>query len=101
MQNMEANERELNFHSGDKFLNEKAPSHFNNRVIRDAYKGSSRDERVMVAAEQRQQCMEKDMSKALGERDEKVFAITAENTRKQLVAMERDKQRTRRALREE
>jgi len=99
--NMDANDRELEFHSTDKFLNEKAPSHFNNRVIRDAYKGSSREERVQVAEEQRQQRVEKSFDNAVGGHDDRQFANTVESTRKQLVAMERDKARQRRALREQ
>jgi len=99
--NMEANQRELEFHTSDKFLNENAPSHFNNRVIRDAYKGSSREERVQVAAEQRQQVMEREVVKVTDEQDNRQFANTVENTRRQLVAMERDKQRRRREMREQ
>jgi hypothetical protein len=99
--NMEANERELNHHSTDKFLNEQAPSHFNNRVIRDAYKGSSRDERIQVAAQQRQQCMEKEMTKSMDDHDDRCYANAVEGTRKQLIAMERDKQRRKREQREQ
>jgi len=99
--NMEANMRELNFHTSDKFLNENAASHFNNRVIRDAYKGSSREERVQVAAEQRQQVMENEVVKVTDKQDNRQFANTVENTRRQLVAMERDKQRRRREMREQ
>lgn len=99
--NMEANERELDFHAGDNFLNEKCPSHFNNRVIRDAYKGSSREERVQVAAQQTQQRMEKEMVKALDAQDDQSEAIAVERTRKQLIAMERDKARRKRELQEQ
>jgi len=99
--NMDKNQEELQFHATDKFLNEKAPSHFNNRVIRDAYKGSSREERVQVAEEQRQQRVEKSFDNAVGGHDDRQFANTVESTRKQLVAMERDKARQRRALREQ
>lgn len=99
--NMEANERELNFQVNSNFLNENCPSHFNNRVIRDAYKGSSREERVQVAAQQRQQCMEKEMVKALDVQDDASEARAVETTRKQLIAMERDKARRKRELREQ
>merc|ERR1719272_253064 len=99
--NMAANAGELNFHSNDKFLNESCPSHFNNRVIRDAYKGSNRDERTQVAAQQRQQCMEKDMVKAMDDHDDRCTSIAVENTRKQLIAMERDKCRRKREMREQ
>jgi len=99
--NMEANQKELAHHATDKMLNEKSASHYNNRVIRDAYKGSSREERVQVAGEQRQQRMEKEYVKAVDDDDNKHFANTVESTRKQLVMMERDKQRRRRELREQ
>lgn len=99
--NMVANDKELSFHSNDKMLNEQCPSHFNNRVIRDAYKGSSRDERVQVAAQQRQQVMEKEMTKAMDDHDDRSYSSAVETTRKQLIAMERDKQRRKREMREQ
>jgi len=98
---MQANSKELNFHAGDKFLNESCPSHFNNRVIRDAFKGSSRDERIQVAGQQRQQCMEKEMTKAMEDHDDKCYSNAVEGTRKQLVAMERDKCRRKREMKEQ
>jgi len=99
--NIDDNEKELNFHTGDTFLNENGSSHFNNRVIRDAYKGSSREERVQVAAEQKDQRDEKSYIKAVDQHENRHFANTVESTRKQLVAMERDKQRRRRDMREQ
>merc|ERR1719393_1009617 len=88
--NMDANERELNFHASDKFLNENSASHFNNRVIRDAYKGSSRLERVQVAAEQQQQRLQKESTKTAEKYDDRYCGNTSmETTRRQLVAMER------------
>jgi len=99
--NMEANDRELNFHSTDQFLNECAPSHYNSRVIRAQYKGSNRDERLEVAQQQRNQVFEKELQKASGDSEHRQFANQVEMTRKQLVAMERDKQRRRREMREQ
>merc|ERR1719482_1770865 len=101
LQNMDANERELSFHSSDKFLNEAAASHFNNRVIRDAYKGSTREERMQVAAEQQQQRAEKELAKAAEKYDDRSSGSSVEATRRQLVAMERDKQRRKREAREQ
>lgn len=100
-ENMEANERELSFHASHKFLNENSASHYNNRVIRDAYKGSSREERVQVAADQLKQREEREASKYDGVDDEKYFTNSVENTRRQLIAMERDKQRRKREQREQ
>lgn len=100
-ENMDANDRELEFHGTDHFLNESAATHYNNRVKRDAYKGSSRDERVQVAGQQHQQRMEKELVKAIDGNEDRQFASTVESTRKQLIAMERDKQRRRRELREQ
>jgi hypothetical protein len=100
--NMDANDRELSFHAAEnKLLNENAPSHFNNRVIRDAYKGSTRDERIKVAAEQRQQREEDRARKGSDKFDEQFYAQTGEMTRKQLVGMERDKARRRREMQEQ
>jgi hypothetical protein len=102
LQNMDANDRELNFHASDKFLNENSASHFNSRVIRDAYKGSSRLERVQVAAEQQQQRLQKEITKTAEKYDDRYCGNTSmETTRRQLVAMERDKQRRRREMREQ
>merc|ERR1719313_503390 len=101
MENVASNEKELNFHASDKFLNEQAPSHFNNRVIRDAYKGSSREERIKVAAEQQQQREEREYAKAYHKQAEATEAFMMDATRKQLVAMERDKQRLKRQMREQ
>jgi hypothetical protein len=96
--NVDANEQELAFHSTDKFLNECAPSHYNTRVIRDAYKGSTRGERMEVANQQRNQVLERELMKATEDHESRQFANTVEMTRKQMVAMERDKQRRRREL---
>jgi hypothetical protein len=95
---MEANERELNFHSTDRFLNECAPSHHNSRVIRAQFKGSSRDERMEVAQQQRNQVSDNELKKATDNHESRQFANQVEATRKQLVAMERDKQRRRREM---
>jgi len=99
--NMDANERELNFHKEDKFLNEQAAQHFNNRVIRDAYKGCSRDERVQVGLQQQQQRLEVQTAKATDAAEDRQFANKVEATRRSLVAMERDKQRVRRQMQEQ
>lgn len=99
--NMEANDRELNFHGTDHFLNECGPSHYNSRVIRAQYKGSTRDERMEVAQQQRNQVYEKELLKAADDHGNRQFANQVEMTRKQLVAMERDKQRRRREMREQ
>jgi len=101
MENVTSNEKELNFHASDKFLNEQAPSHFNNRVIRDAFKGSSREERIKVAAEQQQQREERQYAKAYHKQADATEAFMMDATRKQLVAMERDKQRLKRQMREQ
>jgi hypothetical protein len=101
METMAANDRELNHHATDQFLNECAPSHHGSRVIRAQYKGSTRDERMEVARQQRNQALEKELSKATEDHENRQFANQVESTRKQLVAMERDKQRRRRELREQ
>jgi len=99
--NMDANEQELNFHAQDKMLNETRETHYNNRVIRDSYKGSSRQERVVVADQQREQRLQKEMGKAIEEMEDKNQEFAVESTRKQLIAMERDKARRKREIREQ
>jgi hypothetical protein len=99
--NMEANDRELNFHANDHLLNECAPSHYNGRVIRAQYKGSTREERLEVARQQSNQCYENQLKKATDDHQHRQHANQVESTRKQLVAMERDKQRRRREMREQ
>jgi hypothetical protein len=100
--NMEANDKELRYHATDnKMLNENAPSHFNNRVIRDAFKGSTRAERVQVADEQCQQRAEDEARRCADKFGDQDSAKMTETTRKQLIAMERDKQRRRREVHEQ
>jgi hypothetical protein len=100
-QNMDANSAELEHHRVDKFLNECAPSHYNSRVIRDAYKGSTRQERAEVASQQRAQCMDNDNQKFNEAVEDKQFASNVEMTRRQLIMMEREKGRSRRAMAEQ
>lgn len=96
------NRKEMEYHAADPFLNETIPFHnANGRVKRDMYKGSNRSERVEVANLQQSQVQE-----LLDRRYSKMhvdasFEAQSEMTRRQLVAMERERQRTRRFLKEQ
>merc|ERR1719401_1287219 len=96
--NSKQNAAELEFHSKDTFLNENA-GHFleGGRIRRDAYKGSTREERVEVAAALSAQASQKEAGKDALLREEKLFAREQERTRKQLIMLEQQKFRMRRA----
>lgn len=92
-----ADASEISFHSNDTFLNETAPSHLDcGRIRRDAYKGSTQEERIQTRGQLEMQAQE-NAGKRFGERcDDHMFNAQTEATRRQLVAMEREKQRNRR-----
>lgn len=96
------NAKEMEHHSVDPFLNETIPYHNDNgRIRRDMYKGSNRSERVEVANLQKSQVEEKQGSKFSQMHGDATFESQMEMTRRQLVAMEREKQRTRRVMAEQ
>mmetsp|Transcript_135843 Transcript_135843/g.249356 ORF Transcript_135843/g.249356 Transcript_135843/m.249356 type:complete len:411 (-) Transcript_135843:105-1337(-) len=99
--NAAANHAELTFHATDHFLNETGVQHHGTRVLRDAYKGSTRSDREQVAAVQRDMLAEQNYQKAMAKQADNAFMGQVEMTRKQLVAMEREKQRQRRHLAEQ
>lgn len=92
------NARELNHHSSDTFLNENGTAHHNGRVVRDAYKGSTRDERIQVRDMQREQAEATAQQKASEGGQDFAFNYHTELSRKQLVMMEREKARMKRSL---
>merc|ERR1719335_862678 len=92
----------MDHHAKDSFLNETCGYHNENgRIKRDAYKGSNRSERVEVANIQKEQAEERQNSKLANMQSDAAFEAQTEMTRRQLIAMEREKQRTRRAKAEE
>lgn len=96
-----ANDAELNFHNNDPFLTETGKVILETgRKRRDAFKGSDRAERKEVQQQQLDQAAADAERKAKEKAEELAFQREAEMTRKQLVAMERDKQRSRRAAME-
>lgn len=96
------NGMEMNHHATDPFLNETIPYHnANGRIKRDMYKGSDRSERIEVASLQKSQVQEKQDKKFNDMSTSAAFEAQTEMTRRQLVAMEREKQRTRRAMAEQ
>jgi hypothetical protein len=95
------NAQELRFHSTDPFLTETGQVILESgRRRRDAYKGEIRSDRIQVAQQQLQQAASDADRKAREKAEELAFQREAEMTRKQLVAMEREKQRNRRAAQE-
>lgn len=93
------NAAEIDFHAEDGFLNESNPQTLaSGRVRRDAYKGKTRVEREMAQADIRQQAEEKQMMKEMMQSAECQNNIEVARTHKQLEAMERQKQRTRKAM---
>lgn len=93
---------ELEHHAQDPFLNETAPSHMENgRVIKGAYKGSTRSERTEVASIQRAQAVDAHAHKQMDRHEDVSFGQNFEQTRRQLVGLEREKQRNRRAIMEQ
>jgi hypothetical protein len=96
------NRMEMEHHAQDTFLNETVPYHnANGRIKRDMYKGSDRSERIEVANLQKSQVAEKQDKKFVDMSNGAAFEAQTEMTRRQLVAMEREKQRTRRAMAEQ
>merc|ERR1719378_1059190 len=92
----------MEHHATDAFLNETVPYHnANGRIKRDMYKGSDRGERIEVASLQKSQVAEKQDKKFTEMSTSAAFEAQTEMTRRQLVAMEREKQRTRRAMAEQ
>merc|ERR1711904_471588 len=73
----------------------------NGRIKRDMYKGSNRGERTEVAKLQKSQVDEKAEATRKAMHADAAFEAQTEMTRRQLVAMEREKQRTRRAMAEQ
>jgi hypothetical protein len=97
-----ANAKEMEHHAIDPFLNETIEYHnANGRIKRDMYKGSNRTERIEVANLQKAQVDEKQNRKFSQMTGDAAFEAQTEMTRRQLVAMEREKQRTRRLMAEQ
>jgi len=102
VQDNHLNAKEMEHHAVDPFLNETIPYHnANGKIKRDMYKGSNRGERVEVAVLQKSQVEEKAHAKYAGMHDDAAFESQIEMTRRQLVALEREKQRTRRLMAEQ
>merc|ERR1719262_1197387 len=95
--NSQMNAAELEHHATDQFLNENA-GHFlaGGRIRRDAYKGSTREDREKVKESLFAQADEQKAAKLLDAQDQKAFDREAEKTRKGLLAMERQKFRLKR-----
>lgn len=94
----ERNNRELEFNLTDPFLNENGVLYkANGQVVRDTYKGSTREERVQVAQEQLIQT-DADQHRRMGGRGEVLqHAAYTEGIRKQLLASDRQSARDKRA----
>mmetsp|Transcript_1708 Transcript_1708/g.3757 ORF Transcript_1708/g.3757 Transcript_1708/m.3757 type:complete len:436 (+) Transcript_1708:79-1386(+) len=99
MYNQDLNQQELDFHGRDEFLNEtRANRRPDGKLSKDSYKGSTREERVQVFADQISQCQDNAANRAHEGMTDAALNRQAEFTRKQLVMMEREKQRMKRAM---
>mmetsp|Transcript_98199 Transcript_98199/g.278244 ORF Transcript_98199/g.278244 Transcript_98199/m.278244 type:complete len:424 (+) Transcript_98199:83-1354(+) len=93
------NAREIEYHNTSHFMAENGPKHNGEgRVRRDAFKGSSREERAQVAAEQRAQADKNAAERARQQQEDQHFMQQAERTRKQIGAMDGQKSRARQAM---
>merc|ERR1719203_23423 len=96
--NQELNDRELAFHSSDDFLNEKGGFRPDGKPDKAGYKGSTREDRVQVRDMQFDQCEENAMRRDMEGAMDQAHHNHVELTRRQLVMMEREKQRMRRSM---
>lgn len=99
---MEQNARELDNHSTDPFLQETA-NHYttDGRVRRDAFKGSTRPERTQVAQNLLEQADADQQRRHREQLEDRHFAQQQEQTRKQMLALERERSRMKRAMAEQ
>lgn len=91
--------KELQHHATDAFLNENGPDRGYGR--RDRFKGRTRDERVQNRHVLEDQAVEQDVQRFEDRLQERQVAAQMEGTRRNLVLIEREKQRARRAMAEE
>lgn len=97
--NQHLNQKELDFHSSDPFLQESRPHVLpNGKAMASLYKGSTRDERVENFGDLMMQCQENAMKRAHEGMYDKAHHNHVEMTRRQLVMMEREKQRMRKSM---
>lgn len=93
------NQKEMEHWEQDPWLNETIAYHneSNGRVRRAEFKGADRDDRVECQAFQLVQMDEKTVRTGGTRTEDRVFAHQSEATRRQLIIMEREKQRSQRA----
>lgn len=96
---MERDEEELGHHATDPFLQESA-HHYNpdGRVRKDAFKGSNRTQREQVAQQQLEQAALNEQQRQKEKFEEKMFARQNDQTRRQMLGVERERTRMRRAM---
>lgn len=96
--NQELNDRELAFHATDDLLNEQGGVRPDGKPDKAGYKGSTREDRVKVRGMQLEQCRENQMHRGMEGAMDKAHCNHNEMTRRQLMMMEREKQRMRRSV---
>lgn len=97
VENQQRNAAEIEYNLTGHFLNEAGDRHRpDGRLRRDAFKGSSREERVAVGRQVQEQADSQREAKFKDKMEDQVFAMQAEQTRRQIVALERQKQAQRR-----
>jgi len=99
MRNQADNQRELDFHAADTFLQETRPHIMpNGKALPSLYKGATRSERVEVFGQQQEQAEQNRLRRAGEGAEDREHAFTVNMTRKALVLAEREKQRRKRAM---
>jgi len=93
------NAAEIAFHSDDTFLNETGNQQLSNgRVRRDAYKGSTREERVQASEQQQVQREAINATKDIEKQLDTKWIKEADNQRRKILAVDREKQRQRQTM---
>jgi len=93
------NQREMEHHAQDNFLNETVPFYQENgRIRRGEYKGAGREVKVDCQQFQLAQIEERKDRTGIAKVEDRIIANQSEGTRRQLIIMEREKQRNTRAL---
>lgn len=90
------NQRELDFHATDQFLNETTPYHHGERIRRDMFKGSNREKRIQAAQGLIDQANQQFVNRQGEHHEQRMFEQETEKTRRLVMQAEREKSRTRR-----
>lgn len=96
--NQQLDDQELNFHANDPLLNEQGGIRASGKPDKAGYRGSTREQRGEVQQAQRDQCEEVAQRKFVEGHADKQHNNSTEMTRRELLLLEREKQRAKRAM---